>query len=71
MTGLSDIFSSATPFEMARPSWAVIAPARGGDTWQAGAHDVFWTQRGDVFRCTRCRACGTVAEFESSMECGR
>jgi hypothetical protein len=41
VTGPSDIF---------RPSWAVMAPARGGGAFPAGAHEVHWTQEGDAFR---------------------
>lgn len=61
MTGPSDIF---------RPSWAVMAPAHGGGAFPVGAHDVFWTERGDQFRCIRCQEYGTLTEFETSMECG-
>jgi hypothetical protein len=61
VTGPSDIF---------RPSWAVMAPARGGAAFQAGAHEVHWTQEGDAFRCIVCRAVRTLEEFETSMECG-
>lgn len=31
------VFGESLPFEMARPSWAVMAPARGGGTFEAGA----------------------------------
>lgn len=59
-----------TDIPMVRPSWAVMTRAAGGDPIYVGAHRVFWTYRGDRFRCLGCMELRTLTEFETSMECG-
>jgi hypothetical protein len=54
---------------MDRPSWAVMAPASGGGHFTIGTHDVYWTSKGDNYRCVGCQLVRTMREFETTPEC--